>query len=778
MKRKSTKKNAAVTRRISERKQKFYQSPAGKLQILIILFCIAAAWLLWLDYRIHTEFEGSRWTIPARVYARSTDIYSGQQITAGQIENMLRAVNYEPVSVPARPGHFRRDESGLDIYLRAFDYWDGRVSASAVRIDMGPAKVDRIVDAISGKELPVLRLEPGLIGKIYPDHNEDRVLVGYREVPQFLVKALIAAEDQRFYSHYGIDFRSFFRALWVNLRSRSLSQGGSTLTQQLVKNFFLTRERTFTRKINEMIMAVLLERRYEKDEILLAYINEIYLGQHGHRGIHGFGTASEFYFRKPLQELRDDQLALLVALARGASYYNPARYPQRAISRRNLVLDLMTEQAYLDKGKKAKLEKLPLDISERPAWGQSKYPAFTDLLKRQLLRDYRPGDLKNEGLRIFTTLDQELQSRTADIINRVLQRLEKHHGLPPGSLETAVISIDTATGEVLALHGSRHARLAGFNRALDARRQIGSLIKPFVYLAALSQPGRYHLLSVLQDEAISLRQPDGSAWQPGNYNGEFHGNVSLMESIVQSYNLATVRLGLDTGLEKIHDTLQRAGLDSAIDIYPSLLLGAIELSPLAVTQLYQTMANGGYYTPLNTIGEVLDKEGRPLARNSLQVELALEQEPVYLTNYLLTKVVELGTARQLKQLLTAGQLVAGKTGTTNDSRDSWFAGYDDEVLTVVWLGRDDNRPTPFSGAGGAMLIWAEITKSGPVRPLKLPVPEGIKWTGEVDLEFAGRCARFHRLPYVAGAGVPENKLPCRNETNPAKFRFNPFNWFQ
>ncbi len=750
---------------------------SGKLQLTVILICVLASWLLWLDYRIHSEFEGGRWTVPARVYARSPDIYTGQRLSIDRIEQSLKAGNYQSNPALDGPGQFKRSADALEVYLRAFHYWDGHVSADRFRIEVSAGVVTRIESVTAGADVPLLRLEPELIGKIYPDHKEDRILVEYREVPQFLVEALVAVEDRYFFRHSGIDFRGILRAFQANLSSGRLTQGGSTLTQQLVKNFFLTRDRTFSRKVNEMIMAMLLERRYTKQEILSAYINEVYLGQHGDRAIHGFGTAAEFYFRKPLPELRDDQIALLVGMARGASYYNPVRHPQRALSRRNLVLELMNEQDYLDDATSAKLEEMPVEISARPGWVQSRYPAFIDFAKRQLLEDYRLEDLKNEGLRIYTTLDPQLQDHSAAVTGDRLRRLEDRNDLPRGALETAVISVNTATGEVLALSGGRHSGQAGFNRAVDAARPLGSLIKPFIYLTALSAPDRYQLLSVLHDEAVTLKQPDGSVWQPGNYDRTFHGEVSLLESMVNSYNLATIHLGLDTGLENIRSTLEHAGMDSAIDTYPSLLLGAVDVSPLVVAQMYQTLANGGYFIRLNTIREVLDSEGNPLQRRKLDIQQSLDQGPVYLTNYLLKQVVELGTARHLKQILQGGQVVAGKTGTTNDSRDSWFAGYDDQLLTVVWLGRDDNQPTPFTGAAGAMLVWADVMASVPVRPLTLPAPENIYWTENVELKFAGNCIRLAALPYI-GTRTPENKLACQGENNPVKFRLNPFNWFQ
>jgi len=774
MKKQSSKKS---TERSTRSSRKRIWSLSRVLQLMVIAVCLCAAYVSWLDYRIHTEFEGRRWSIPARVYARPHDIYIGQELARAGLDRTLRANNYQLRPNLTGPGQYRRIANGYEIYLRAFDYWDGQVAAGRYMIEASGGQVTRIVEVDSGEVLPVVRMDPELIGKIYPDHNEDRVLVGLNDVPPFLVQALLAVEDHDFYRHVGLDLRGIFRAFWVNLQSGELTQGGSTLTQQLVKNFFLTRERTFTRKVNEMIMAMLLERRYEKNEILLAYLNEVYLGQDKARGIHGFGSASEFYFNRPLAELREDQLALLAGLVRGASYYNPRRYPDRALSRRNLVLNAMLGQGYLDTDSAQTLKDRSLEISERPGGVQSKYPAFLELARRQLLQDYQVGDLQNEGLRIYTTLDPSLQDHLDQAVEKRLAGLEQQNTLKPGSLESASVLVEISNGEVLALSGGRDPAQAGFNRALDAKRPIGSLIKPFIYLTALSYPDRYNLLSVLADTKLSIKQPDGSVWEPNNYDHTSHGPVSLMESMIHSYNLATVRLGLNTGLDNIIRTLAQAGLDTPVNPYPSLLLGAVDLSPYTVAQMYQTIANGGYLVPLNAIREVLDNEGEPLQRHDLNIVQALDQTPVYLTNYLLTKVVELGTAHQLSTSLGPGMVLAGKTGTTNESRDSWYAGYGDNVLAITWLGRDDNLPTPFTGASGAMLIWSNIMKPISIRPLTLVEPETISWTREISLLFAGTCFEAGRIPYT-GDFVPENKLACRSEWDPGKSMFNPFNWLR
>jgi len=474
--------------------------------------------------------------------------------------------------------------------------------------------------------------------------------------------------------------------------------------------------------------------------------------------------------------LRDDQFALLVALVRGASYYNPQRNFERALSRRNLVLQLMAEQQYLDEQMLTVLQTRPLDITSNPGRTYQKNLSFLDLAKRQLLNDYNLDDLKNDGLRIYTTFNPSIQNKLENAVVNQLSSMESLRQLAANSLESASVIVNISNGEVLAVSGGRQRSLAGFNRALDAKRPVGSLIKPFVYLTALSVPVQYNLLSVVEDRAVSLPQADGSVWQPDNYDKTFHGAVSLMEALVNSYNLATVHLGMEIGLEKIIDTLINAGMVSRVNAYPSLLLGAVDLSPFEVTQMYQSLANGGFRVPLNAIREVLDNQGNPLQRRELKVVQSLDSHAAFLTSYLMTRVVDIGTAGQLSGYFGDNYLVAGKTGTTNESRDSWFAGYDDGILAVTWLGRDDNLSTTFTGASGAMQIWAETLRSISAGSLTLVEPASVTWTDELTIMFEGKCTNIGRIPYVTQY-FPENILACQTQPDRVRSRFNPLNWF-
>jgi penicillin-binding protein 1B len=706
-----------------------------------------AAWLLWLDHEVQAGFEGRRWPLPALVYARAADIYPGQGLGSGDLERILRRVGYTRHPRLAGPGSYQREADIIHLYTRRFRYWDGVEASRIVNVRFVDGRVRDLQDP-AGNAIGIIRIEPRLIGKIYPEHDEDRVLVPWEEVPRELIDALVAVEDRSFFSHAGVDLRGILRAAWVNLRSGGIVQGGSTLTQQLVKNFFLHSERDIVRKINEMLMALLLERRYSKEQILSTYINEIYLGQHGARGIHGFGTAAGFYYGRPLHELRLDQLALLAGMVRGASYYNPRRHPERARARRDLVLRLMHEQGLLGAAEFATARSRPLDVTSRPAWSQDEFPDFLDLVRRQLLQGYSMEQLRSQGLQIFTTIDPVLQEDAQSALRTTVTALESERGMPAGTLQAAALIIDTGSGDVLAAVGARNAEVAAFNRSIDARRPVGSLIKPFVYLAALQQPERYSVVSELVDTPLALPAAGDTVWKPDNYDRQFHGAVSLMESLVNSYNVATVRLGLDVGMDRVIDVLHEAGIERRLAPLPSLLLGAVELSPIEIAQAYQTLAAGGFRAPLNSIRDVLDRDGRGLSRHAIQLKQSLDPRATYLVNYLLMQVIREGTGRALAGSMPDRLPLAGKTGTTNDLRDSWFAGFGDGLLGVVWVGRDDNRPTGLSGATGAMRVWAALMDRAGMRPLTLPAPAGVAWDGPIRLQYGRECRTFATVPYI------------------------------
>lgn len=727
----------------------------------LLLLLALSGYVLYLDVTIREAFEGRRFALPARVYARALELYPGARLSREALGAELARLHYRERPQPDEPGSFRRTLNGYEIVTRAFTFWDGVQPSRALRLEFHGGTLSVLRDALTDAELTLVRLEPPLIGGIYPGHNEDRVLVKLEQVPQHLIDALLAIEDRKFYSHWGIDPRGIARAVRTTLSGQGL-QGGSTITQQLVKNFFLSSERTLWRKFTEMIMALLLEWHYDKREILETYINEVYLAQDANRAIHGFGLASHFYFDKPIERLALHEAALLVAMVKGPGYYDPRRHPERCLARRNLVMQEMVRLGTLTQQEFVAAKARPLGIVERPPTGTSLYPAFLDLVQRQLRRDYREEDLKSEGLRIFTTLDPAVQHAAEQALARRLAALERTRRLPPGTLEGAVVVTRTQTGEVLAVVGGRKARFAGFNRALDARRPIGSLIKPVVYLAALEQPQRYTLATLLDDSPLVWKERGSEDWTPANYDNAFHGVVPLYLALAHSYNVATARLGLELGVERVLRMAERLGVERRLNGYAASLLGVNELSPLEVTRIYQTIAEGGFRTPLRAIREIVTSDGRPLQRYPLTVEQVVGPAPVYLLTTALQGVVREGTATGLAQYLSPDLQIAGKTGTTDGRRDSWFAGFSGDLVAVVWVGRDDNAPSGLTGASGALTVFGEMMAALDPEPLVPPRPEDIELV-RIDPSSGRRaeagCPQAVELPFIQGS-APIATAPC------------------
>ncbi len=731
---------------------------------------VAVGYAAWLDVHVRGQFEGRRWSVPARIYARPLELYPGKRLQADALEQELRAAGYQRTAAANQgAAAYTRHGDSFRVHTRRFQFWDGEQPARTVRIQLRGGQVRSL--RASGGQQALIRLDPALIGRIYPSHHEDRLLVRLEELPVGLVAALLSVEDRDFAHHHGISPRAIARAMFANLRAGAVVQGGSTLTQQLAKGYFLSGNRTWWRKLNDAVIALILEAHYDKAEILEAYVNEVYLGQDGQRSVHGFGLAAQFYFGRDLDALRLPELALLVAMVRGPSYYNPRRHPRRATKRRNLVLAQMLELGTITDARAKQAKSAPLGVIAASR-GTSRYPAFVDLVRRQLRRDYRDEDLRGEGLRIFTTLDLRTQRIAERSLRNRIARLERDHGNGKGALEGAVILTAPQSGEALAVVGGRHEGRAGFNRALDAVRPVGSLIKPAVYLAALEQPRRYTLASPLLDELVTIRAATGTLWQPKNYDGTVHGRISLYEALVKSYNLATVRLGMEVGLDAVTESLQRLGIERPLEPFPSLLLGAVELSPVEVTQMYQTLAGGGFRVPLRAIREVTSAKGEPLSRYPLSVQQAFEPEPVFLLVEAMRGVMTEGTGRSSRARLGAGLVTAGKTGTTDDLRDSWFAGFTEDLLAVVWLGHDDNTPAGLSGSKGALQVWIDMMASLGPRSLESPTPDGVEWAWtdvQRGLTTQAGCPGAVRYPYVRGSQPRHG--PCaglRAGTEPAR----------
>jgi penicillin-binding protein 1B len=689
-----------------------------------IAVLVCAVYVFYLDRVVTHQFEGRRWTLPAQVYAAPLELYAGLPLTQAELEHELERLQYRHVDHLERPGTYREQGARIDLALRPARFADETRPASILTIGVGANAIESLRDS-GGKDVPVVRLEPLLIGSIFPIHGEDRIVVTPQEVPPLLPAALKTVEDRKFDTHHGVDPTAIARALWVNVRAGQIEQGGSTLTQQLVRSYFLDTRQTMWRKLREATMAVALEAHFGKADLMNAYINEIFLGQDGERAVHGFGLASQFYFGKPLSELDLSEVALMVAIVRGPSWYDPRRHPERVRARRDMVLKLMAERGIVSQDDARAATRRPLGITTRAAG--TYYPAYLDFVRRTLRRDYKDQDLTEAGLRIYTSLDPRTQDQAERALEKELARLDRVHKYTAAKLEGAVVVTSPQSGDVIAIVGSRNVGYDGFNRALDARRPFGSLVKPFIYLTAL-ETGRYNAATIVQDAPIEVRLANGKQWRPENFTRQTYGPVPLVRALAESLNLATVGLGMDVGLPKVAQTLERFGLEHPPAQLPSMLLGAVDVTPLEAAQLYNGLANGGFRSPLRAVRAVISEDGKPLKAFALEVTPVASPEVVYAVDRMLEQVMVRGTGRAARASLPANLVVAGKSGTSSELRDSWFAGFSGGHLAVVWVGYDDNLPTGFTGSSGALPVWARLMSGLGTTSWNAPMPESLAET--------------------------------------------------
>lgn len=779
---------------------------------LILVFAgtaVLSVYAIYLDRQIRQRFEGARWELPAKVYASPMQLYEGQALTAKKLVTRLERKGYRRAGELASTGTYRRRAGAVGVHTRSFMFWDGKQSDRVFKVRFAEGRVQAIKPLDNGDDIVVIRLDPLLIGSIYPTSgaSQDRILVQLKDVPPLLPAGLIMVEDRDFMDHIGISFKSILRAAWVNLLAGEIVQGGSTITQQLVKNLFLTNRQTYVRKAKEAMMAVMLDAHYSKAAILETYINEVYLGQDGTRAIHGFGLASYFYFDKPVSALQPAEIALLVGMVKGPSYYDPRSHPEQALARRNLVLDIFGETGLLSNKQVIKAQSQPLHVSSAGPSSTTQYPAFLDLVRQQLHEQYPDKALTTEGLRIFTTMVPTVQETVQRVLHEGLRQLELSRGITDKSLQTAAVVTSVEGGRVLAVVGGRDSGFAGYNRALELNRPIGSAMKPAVYLTALGRPEKYNVLTPLNDSKLTVQLSNGDVWQPENYSHVYHGKgVPLYKALTHSYNVATARLALKLGIPSVIDTLKALGFQGNPPAYPSLALGAVGMSPLDVAQIYNTIAAGGFYKPQRAIRAVTTRTGKPLNRYPLHIRQTYSEKAVYLLTWIMQRVMQHGTGQTAYQILPDSLRVAGKTGTTNKLRDSWFAGFSANRVAVVWVGRDNNQPQPFTGATGAMRLWAKIMRDINADSLHPVPPRGIKsiplkldergtqtssessslaeaWnavTGDDD------CSEAVKVPFIKGH-VPDSIERCSNpdlfeaeqtETSNQSGSRDDSNWFE
>ena len=720
-----------------------------------------------LQDTVTAKFEGPKWRFPSKIYSDSFLLYVGINLRLDDVWEKLRRLGYRPIQTSlANKGEYRYQPSNgaLEIYLHDFVYPTEPFKGIPVRISLQSTVINRIENMASGQEMFSLELEPELVTGLYERTWQERKVVRLSEVPPLVIQSVLAIEDERFYSHHGIDPISVMRAIWVNIRSAGVVQGGSTLTQQLMKNFFLNDERTWSRKIKEAVMALIAERKYSKDEILENYLNEIYLGQKGSQGIFGVYEAAQFYFSKQLSELTIGETALLAGLIRAPNKLSPYRSLEAATKRRNVVLAKLLDEKIITRKQYEVALKETLPHRELVKVTNDA-PFYVDFLRRELAENYSNDVLTTEGLRIFSSLDLQLQRIAERSLADGLTKLEETYPAlrrrgDEDNLEGAIVVLRPQTGEIKAMVGGRNYQKSQFNRVFQAKRQPGSVFKPFVYLAALMSTGesgkKFTPVTMVEDSPFTWSY-DGQDWQPGNYNDEYFGTVTFRRALEKSLNSATARIARDVGIKRVRDIAQRLGIRSSLPAVPALALGAAEVTPMEVAVAFSTLANSGVRTTPLAVKQVMDPENRVVEKKDVRVEKIISPQLAFMMNYLLKGVLDRGTA-DVARRWGFTRPAAGKTGTTNDYKDAWFVGYTPDLLAVVWVGFDNQSKLNLSGAQAALPIWTEFMKRAtagtPVTDF-VP-PPGIKI---VDVDPVSGKLATPNCPYVLREAFMEGDEP-------------------
>ena len=749
-----------------------------RLAVLLAAAGLLLAVVLWFE--VGRRFEGRLWDLPSHVYSARLSVTPQMPLTTSELARRLERLGYGRTTERGalRPGQFRVSASRLDVHRRGFRSPPRPVASLPVTIRFSGSRVASIRDGRK-RALERVVFEPELLATFFGPQQEEREVLRLEDVPQPLIDAVIAIEDARFHRHHGLDPRAIGRAVVANLRHGRIVQGGSTISQQTIKNLYVGSERTWWRKIREAPMAVLLDLRYSKKRILEAYLNEVYLGQRGPVAICGVAAASRFYFGRDLPDLTLGEAALLAGLIQNPGGTNPFRHPAAALARRDQVLAAMERAGTIDAAARARAAAERLHLASGSAGsGSGSYVA--DLVRSQLEETYSRGLLSREGLRIYTTIDTLLQERAERALGDGLERLDRAPGIRRQSrerrLQGCVIATQPRTGAVLALVGGRDYRQTQFNRAVQARRQPGSCFKPFVYLATFQaaidgREGGLTPISLVRDEPLELRA-GGRLWRPENYDRTFRGAVTVRRALEASLNLPAVHAARQVGIPWVVQVAERCGF-SDLEPLPSVALGAQEVSPLELATAYGTIAQLGQRVSPRVLTDVVDRDGRRLARPVVRTVRAVSPQAAYLVTDLMRGVLRRGTAASAYAHGFSGE-GAGKTGTTDDTRDSWFVGYTPEMLALVWVGFDDNARTGLTGATGALPIWADFLRRAGLPGGRTPfrAPEGIVRV-EIDPEtraLAGDGCPMRTVEVFARGTEPEETCSLHEE--------GFFRWFQ
>jgi penicillin-binding protein 1B len=727
------------------------------LLVLGLTIGIGGPYIWQLDKQVREQFAQLQWQVPTRIFARPLLLAEGVRLNPEAMELELTAASYRNDGAGQLPGTFKRDGGKFTLATRSFVDMDGPVRERQLQVVISAGRVVSVVDATTKKRLDSARLDPARIATLYGNTEEERRLVRLEEVPPLIVSGLQAVEDRNFKNHHGIDPKGLMRAIWVNLREGEFEQGASTLTQQMVRSLFLSNTKTISRKVKEASYALIIEARFDKKRILEAYLNQVYLGQQGEQSVHGVAAGAEFWFGRDLNSLRTEDMALLIGIIQGPAYWDPRKHPERALVRRATVLGVWEELGLITKAEAARANATPLGVSAKPGVAKNRNPAFMDLVRRQLARDYPADALKGAGMTVHTSLAPSVQMLSEKAVIDTLGKIQRKQG---PTLQAGMVVTDSQNGEVLAMVGNKNVDQPGFNRALEAQRPVGSLLKPFVYLLAFAQPDQYSLASWVDDSPVEITQPNGKTWRPGNSDGKSHGTVTMSSALAHSYNQATVRVGMEVGPDRLSELLKvLGGLQS--EPRPSLILGSVDLSVFSMAQMYQFLASGGRIQPLRAVRGVLDPKGKAVNRYDFNSNAAQEGDAIAsrLVTLGLQQVVTNGTGSALLADGLGPLQAAGKTGTSNDGRDSWFAGYTGDHLAVVWVGNDENKTTGLYGATGAMKIWSSLFSKLPTQPLTVS-GEGIEWAWLDATDYATteeNCPNARRAAFVSGYLPKEHK---------------------
>jgi len=713
-----------------------------------------------VDRRLH----GERWMVPAKLYARPLVLRKDLPLSLPGLVKVLNGLKYEETKdAPTGPGQFSVGSKSVVLWPRAVP----QAPQELVVVGFDKNAIKEMRQVKGKKAFASVPLEPELITYLFDETREKRRVIKYDELPEHLIKAVLAIEDRRFFSHPGLDPFRIVGAALRNLKADTYLQGGSTITQQLVKNFFLTPERTVKRKLHEALLAFVLERRANKKEILELYLNEIYLGQVGSFSIQGMGEAARMYFHKDVGNLTVSEAALLAGMIQSPNPYNPYRHAKKAQDRRNLVLRAMVEAAFLEAPVAEKLMTEPVAV-DRPQVDSVEAPYFVDLVKDQLTKRYDQKDLNTQSLAIYTTIDLHLQSLAQEVLGRGLDSVEKmmrkKAGRPP--VQGALIAIEPRTGAVLALAGGRFYGSSQYNRVTLAKRQPGSTFKPFVYLTAIEATFDAPELPPLTPATVVEDEPsvfffEDKEYTPQNYEGKYFGRVTLRKALAHSLNVATVKVAEMVGYARVADLWnKKLAMSAKVQPYPAIALGSFEATPLEMATAYNILANGGLKMEPVTVLAVADEKGRTLEQHAQDPQRVVRPESAFLVTHMLRSVLNSGTAAGARAMGFQAD-AAGKTGTTNDMRDAWFAGYTPDLLCVVWVGFDDNTPVNLSGARAALPIWVEFMKGAlaGTKPASFPVPPDAIIFLDID-PVTGRlatasCPKTFSEAFIAGTEPQE-----------------------